>query len=225
MSLELKKCFLKEKLYGIKVGRFSLSSHLHPYLKSYTSSSLLHQPVVTPWNEVLSFTPALTEISLCFSPFLHTLPLTRTLRVHTLFYPDSPPFCFPHYSLPSVCLSYHWHGNNLCDTPPGSPPPKILSCWENSTVAGLNWNSKPPVSKAHSLQVYTWPIREVRGYTESITWCFMGSGALWVQCYRITTIFHRGRTWTHSLSALLGIWRYFSLGCFCLLHQCCVHWF
>lgn len=91
-------------------------------------------------------------------------------------------------------------------------------------MAGPNWNTKSTVSKALLCQFIvdlsgkSWVIRKT---SIDVLWGAWPS----VQCYRITVIFHCGQTWNQSVTTALGIWRYFSGGCFSLLHQSCVHWF
>lgn len=109
------------------------------------------------------------------------------------------------------------------DTPP-APIQSSFHVGKLSVMAGLNWNTKPAVSKAplcrfiHDLSGKSWVIRKA---SIDVLWGAWPSA----QRYSITVIFHCGQTWTQSLTTALGIWRYFSLGCFSLLHHSSVHWF
>ncbi len=115
-----------------------------------------------------------------------------------------------------------WHGNSTWHFT--CLHPKFLSCRKVSMMAGVNWNTKPAVSKAPlcwfilDLLGKSWVIRKA---SIDVLWGAWPS----VQCYSITVIFHCGWTWTQSLTTALGIWRYFSRGCFSLLHHSCVRWF
>lgn len=86
MSLELKKCFLQEKVWGIKVSRF--------YSVPPATSSLPYlippQPAANPWNELL-----------WAMQYIWQTPCILSLRVqiYTVLFSSLPPvlcvFCWP----------------------------------------------------------------------------------------------------------------------------------
>lgn len=156
--------------------------------------------------------------------YIWQTPCIFTPRVQLLsflFHRDQTPFCLI-TSCP-LCVLLTSGMVTVCDTTPVFIQ-RSFHVGKLSVMAGLNWNTKPVVSKAPlcrfilDLLGESWVIRKV---SIDVLWGAWPS----VQCYSTTVIFHHARTWSQSLTSALGIWRYFSWGCFSLLHQSCLHWF
>lgn len=76
-----------------------------------------------------------------------------------------------------MCFADQWHSSGTWHSTWLRPKNSFMS-EKFSETSGPNWNTKSMVSKAPLCRVYSWPIGQVMGDSESFNWCFMGSVAL-----------------------------------------------